>query len=78
MWPALWPLAMDDLGKFTKTGSSLLVMAIAGGAVIPTIYGFLKDAVGAQNAYWVALPIYLFIFYYGVSGYKIRTATIKE
>lgn len=74
MWPALWPLAMNDLGKFTKTGSSLLVMAIAGGAVIPTIYGFLKDAVGAQNAYWVALPIYLFIFYYGISGYKIRTA----
>lgn len=73
MWPALWPLAMADLGKFTKTGSSLLVMAIAGGAVIPTIFGFLKDAAGAQNAYWIALPIYLFILYYGISGHKIRT-----
>ncbi|MGE0091561.1 MAG: glucose/galactose MFS transporter [Bacteroidales bacterium] len=73
MWPALWPLAMTDLGKFTKAGSSLLVMAIAGGAIIPTIYGFLKDAVGAQQSYWIALPIYLFILYYGVSGYKIRT-----
>jgi fucose permease len=48
-------------------------MAIAGGAIIPTIYGFLKDAVGAQQSYWIALPIYLFILYYGVSGYKIRT-----
>ncbi len=74
MWPALWPLAIADLGKFTKAGSSLLVMAIAGGAVIPTIFGFLKDAVGAQSAYWIALPCFLFILYYGVSGYKIRTS----
>jgi len=74
MWPALWPLAMADLGKFTKSGSSMLVMAIAGGAVIPTIFGFLKDIVGAQSAYWVALPCFLFILYYGVSGYKVRTA----
>ncbi len=73
MWPALWPLAMADLGKFTKTGSSLLVMAIAGGAVVPTLFGFIKDAAGAQNAYWIALPIYLFILYYGILGHKIRT-----
>ncbi len=78
MWPALWPLAIADLGKFTKTGSSFLVMAIAGGAVIPTIYGFLKDSVGAQQSYWIALPIYAFILYYGVSGYKIRTSTLKS
>ncbi len=76
MWPALWPLAMADLGKYTKAGSSLLVMAIAGGAVIPTIFGFLKDVVGAQNAYWVALPCFLYILYYGISGYKIRTKSI--
>lgn len=77
MWPALWPLAIADLGKFTKVGSSFLVMAIAGGAVIPTIYGFLKDSVGAQNSYWIALPIYIFILYYGVSGYKIRKSTVN-
>lgn len=73
MWPALWPLAMADLGKFTKAGSSLLVIAIVGGAVIPTLFGFLKDSFGAQNAYWVALPIYLFILYYGTVGYKLRS-----
>ncbi len=72
MWPALWPLAMADLGRFTKAGSSLLVIAIVGGAVIPTIYGFLKDAFGAQNAYWIALPCFLFILYYAISGHKIR------
>ena len=72
MWPALWPLAMTDLGKFTKTGSSLMVIAIVGGAVFPTIYGFLKDAVGAQNAYWLVIPGFLYILYYGVKGHKIR------
>lgn len=72
MWPALWPLAMADLGRFTKTGSSLLVTAIVGGAVIPTIYGFMKDAVGAQNAYWVTVPGFLFILYYALWGHKIR------
>ncbi len=73
IWPAVWPLAMTDLGRFTKAGSSLLVMAIAGGAVIPTLFGFLKDSVGAQNAYWIALPCFLFILYYAIWGYKIRT-----
>lgn len=73
MWPALWPLAMADLGKFTKAGSSLLIMAMFGGAVIPTLYGWLKDITGPQQAYWLCLPCFLFILYYGISGYKIRT-----
>lgn len=73
MWPALWPLAMADLGKFTKSGSSLLIMAMFGGAVIPTLYGWLKDAYSPQDAYWLCLPCFLFILYYGISGYKIRT-----
>lgn len=73
MWPALWPLAMTDLGKYTKTGSSLMVIAIVGGAVFPTLYGFIKDVVGAQNAYWIVIPGFLYIFYYGIKGHKIRT-----
>lgn len=72
LWPALWPLAMADLGRFTKSGSALLTMAIAGGAVIPTLFGALKDSLGAQNAYWLAVPCFLFIFYYGLAGHKIR------
>ena len=73
MWPALWPLAMADLGRFTKAGSGLLTMAIAGGAVIPTVFGFMKDVLPMQQAYWLAVPCFLFILYYGISGYKIRT-----
>lgn len=72
MWPSLWPLAMADLGKFTKSGSSLLTMAMAGGAVMPWVQGLVVDACGYQASYWVCVPCFLFIFYYGMWGYKIR------
>lgn len=72
MWPALWPLAMADLGKFTKSGASLLTMAIAGGAVMPWLRGVVQDATSFQTSYWVSVPCFLFILYYGLSGYKIR------
>ena len=72
IWPAIWPLAMTDLGRFTKAGGSLLVASIVGGAVIPLAFGFLKDAVSNQQAYWICLPCYLFILYYAYFGYKIR------
>jgi fucose permease len=73
MWPTIWPLALSDLGRFTKTGGSLLVTAIFGGAVFPTLYGFFKDVVGAQDAYWITVPCFLFILFYAIRGYKIRT-----
>lgn len=72
MWPALWPLAMADLGRFTKSGASLLTMAIAGGAVMPWLRGLLQDATSYQTSYWVSVPCFLFILYYGLAGYKIR------
>lgn len=81
MWGAIWPLAIADLGKFTKTGASLLVMGIVGGAVLPLIFGFLIDlfktteiasTADYKNAYWIFVPAYLFILYFGTLGYKIR------
>lgn len=75
MWPALWPLAMADLGKFTKQGASLLTVAIVGGAFVPTLFGFMKDVWGAQNAYWICVPCFMLILLYGLWGYKIRTKT---
>ena len=48
IWPAIWPLALNGLGKFTKTASALLVMAISGGAIIPPLYGKLVDSNKAQ------------------------------
>lgn len=70
MWPAIWPLAIAGLGRFTRLGSSLLIMAIAGGAVLPLLYGRLGDRYNPQHAYWIMVPCYLFIFYYAAAGYK--------
>jgi len=72
VWPAIWPLAIHDLGKFIKTGSALLIMGIAGGAILPLIWGYLSDVWSSQQAYWLAVPSYLFIIYYAYSGHKIR------
>ncbi len=70
IFPAIWPLAIEGLGRFTKIGSSFLIMAIAGGAVLPLLYGRLADQFTAHQAYWLLIPCYLYILYYGVAGHK--------
>jgi MFS transporter, FHS family, L-fucose permease len=73
LWPAIWPLALEGIGKFTKIGSALLIMAIAGGAILPLIYGQLADSIGTQKAYFVLIPLYLFILYFSISGHKKKS-----
>jgi glucose/galactose transporter len=73
MWPSIWPLAIAGLGKYTKLGSSFLIMAIGGGAILPLIYGHLATKFNPQQAYWMVIPCYLAVFYYAVWGHKIRT-----
>lgn len=72
VWPAIWPLALKGVGKFTSAASGILVMGIAGGAVIPLLYGTLAHSIGAHQAYWIALPCYLYILYYALAGHKVR------
>jgi FHS family L-fucose permease-like MFS transporter len=72
MWPAIWPLAIEGLGRFTKIASSLLIMAIAGGALMPLLFGILAGAYGFSQAYWICVPSYLLIFYYAFFGHKLR------
>lgn len=72
VFPAIWPLAIDGLGRFTKVGASFLIMALAGGAIIPLLYGALADSWNPQSAYLILIPCYLFILYYASYGYKIR------
>jgi len=75
MWPAIWPLAIEGLGKFTKIAAALLVMGIAGGATLPLLYGRLADKFSPQQAYWIMIPCYLMIFYYSIWGNKIGKRT---
>lgn len=68
MWPAIWPLAITGLGPNTKSGSAMLIMAILGGALVMPIWTWIagpSDAALAQNAYWLCVPCYLFIGWYG-------------
>ena len=74
MWPAIFPLGISHLGKFTKTGSAIMIMGIAGGAVWPFLYAFLKDnlRLDFQLSYFVTvLPCYLYILYFAVKGHKV-------
>jgi len=73
VWPAIWPLAISGLGRFTKKGSSLLIMAIGGGALMPLLYGHLADIFNPKDAYWIVVPCYLMIGYYAFYGHKVRT-----
>ncbi|GGW81467.1 sugar MFS transporter [Alteromonas halophila] len=72
VWPAIWPLALDGLGKFTARGSAILIMGIAGGAILPLIYGGMSEWISNQSAYLVMLPCYGFILYYGALGHTKR------
>jgi FHS family L-fucose permease-like MFS transporter len=73
VWPAIWPLAIHDLGKFIKTGSAMLIMGIAGGAILPLLWGYLSDVWSPQQAYWLAIPCYVIIIYFALRGHKIRS-----
>ncbi len=70
VWPAIWPLAIHNLGKFIKTGSAMLIMAILGGALLPLLWGKLSDIYGSQHAYLILLPSYFLFIYYSIWGYK--------
>jgi glucose/galactose transporter len=76
MWPSIWPLAITGLGRFTKIGSSFMVMAISGAAVFPLLYGRIADVSNPQIAYWLVVPIYLFVLFYAIKGHKIRVSKV--
>jgi len=78
LWPAVWALAIVDLGKFTKTGSSLLLTGIIGGAVFSLLFGYVAEKTNYQIAYLICIPAYLYVLYYALSGNKIRIKTSKK
>lgn len=79
MWPAIFPLAITGLGRFTEKGSALLIMGIAGGAIIPKAFAALKEHYHFQ---WVFLllmvPCYLYILFYSIKGHKVKARATRE
>ena len=73
IYAGIWPLAIRDLGRFTKTGSSILIMALCGNALFPLLYGHFADIIGNRAAYWLLLPCYVYLVFYAVYGHKITS-----
>ena len=73
VWPAVWPLALTGLGKHTAQGSALLIMGIAGGALLPLAYGQIAHITGDTSlGYLVGFICYGYLLYYGLIGHKKR------
>jgi MFS transporter, FHS family, L-fucose permease len=73
MWPAIFPLGIKGLGRLTQLGSALLIMGIAGGAIIPPIYGMLSNtSIGFRGAFMIVMMVcYLYILWFGQYGHKL-------
>ncbi|HWJ28942.1 MAG TPA: hypothetical protein VNS32_20530, partial [Flavisolibacter sp.] len=78
VWPGIWPLALEGLGRYTKLGASIMVMGLAGNAILPVLYGHFADVAGHRAAYWILFPCYLYLIYYSFYGYSIRSWSLKS
>jgi glucose/galactose transporter len=75
MWPAIFPLAIAGLGRLTETGSALLIMGIAGGAVIPQTFALLRQHHDFQNVFVaIMVPCYAYILFYALRGHRVGAA----
>lgn len=72
VWAGIWPLALDNLGRFTKLGASIMIMGLCGNAIMPLFYGHFADLFDVRTAYWVLFPCYLYLVFYAIKGHKIR------
>jgi len=72
MWSNIFTLTIKDLGKYTSQASSLLVMMILGGALIPPLQGAVADAIGIHYSFFVPILSYIYLAYYGWKGYKYK------
>jgi FHS family L-fucose permease-like MFS transporter len=73
MWSNIFTIAIDGLGKYTSQGSSLLIMAILGAALVPLIQGILADIIGLQASFIVPLLCYIYIMFYGFYSPKWKS-----
>lgn len=73
IYAGIWPHAIRNLGRFTKIGSSLLVMALCGNAIMPQIYGLIAQNTTLQTGYIVLIPCFLYLIWYATCGYKITS-----
>lgn len=73
IYAGIWPLAIKGLGKFTKIGSSIMIMGLCGNAIAPIIYGHLTDMYSARMGYLLLIPCYIYLVFFALYGYKIKS-----
>ena len=78
IWAGVWPLALDNLGRFIKTGASLLIMGLCGNAIMPLLYGYWADNHSLREAYWVLIPCYIYLIFYAFYGHTLKSWTSKK
>ena len=78
IWAGVWPLALDNLGRFIKTGASLLIMGLCGNAIMPLLYGYWADNHSLREAYWVLIPCYAYLIFYAFYGHTLKSWTTKK
>jgi len=78
MWSAIWPLALNGLGRFTKMGGSILIMGLCGSAIVPIFYGYFADLFNTRIAYWVLMPCYVYLVYYAYYGYRVKSWSLRK
>lgn len=74
MYPIVFTLSIKDLGAYTKTASSLLIMGIVGGAIVPPIMGSISDNVGIRYAFFAPLVCYAYVIYFAIKGHQIKAS----
>lgn len=72
VWAGIWPVALKNLGRFTKVGASTLIMALCGSAIFPLVYGHVADLFDVRSAYWILFPCYLYLVFYAFYGHLIK------
>lgn len=72
IWAGVWPLALNNLGRFIKTGASLLIMGLCGNAIMPLLYGYWADHHSLREAYWVLLPCYAYLIFYAFYAHRLK------
>ena len=73
IYAGIWPLSIHGLGKFTKTGSSLLIMGLCGNAILPLIYGYFAEVYDLRIGYWILIPCFLYLIFFATKGHKIKS-----
>jgi fucose permease len=74
VWPTIWPLALEGLGKHTAQGSALLIMAIAGGALLPLVFAKISQiSQNMQISYLFGIICYMVIFFYAIKWHKLNS-----